>query len=393
VVNDAAGNLTFDGSLNYTWDAENRLSSVAGVNYSYDGDGQRVQKSSGTTYWYGPDGATYEETDASGNTVANYIYFGGKRFARRDASNNTIYYAPDHLGTTRAILNSTGSTCYDSDFYPFGGEINYTNTCPQNYKFTGKERDAESGLDDFDARYYSSTLGRFVSADWSEKPTSIPAAEFNNPQSLNLYAYVRNNPMRWIDPDGHDVKVDDDTALQRIKSTLPKGVQADVTLDKNRKINKSILNIKSDDPNVKALQGLVKNSGTLELKTGSSVSVNGQKTDFLYESPGAIAAELKGKGINIDPNTLIATLFLGRTDDATETASGKNVLVTISDGTGKAATAPEEEQAVTTAHEMYGHGLLQLQGKAWEHDNHGPVDAKIAGIERHTREVYQQNHH
>ena len=60
---------------------------------------------------------------------------------------------------------------------------------------------------------------------WSVTPTSIPAAEFNNPQSLNLYAYVRNNPIMKIDPDGHDVQVDDDAALKRIKSTLPKKVQ------------------------------------------------------------------------------------------------------------------------------------------------------------------------
>jgi len=202
VFNDIAGNLTFDGSLNYAWDAENRLSSVAGVSYSYDGDGQRVQKSSGTTYWYGPDGATYEETDASGNTIADYIYFGGKRFARRDASNNTIYYVPDQLGTTRAILNSIGSPCYDSDFYPFGGEINYTNTCPQNYKFTGKERDSESGLDNFGARYDSSSLGRFMTPD----PLGGSLA---NPQSLNKYAYALNNPLRFTDPTGLYVCADD----------------------------------------------------------------------------------------------------------------------------------------------------------------------------------------
>jgi len=58
---------------------------------------------------------------------------------------------------------------------------------------TGKERDAESGLDDFDARYYSSSLGRFVTPDWAAKPTAVPYAEFGNPQSLNLYGYVHNN--------------------------------------------------------------------------------------------------------------------------------------------------------------------------------------------------------
>ncbi len=69
---------------------------------------------------------------------------------------------------------------------------------------TGKERDAESGLDYFGARYYGSALGRFTSPDWSAKPVAIPYAKLENPQSLNLYAYLLNNPLRGVDPDGHD---------------------------------------------------------------------------------------------------------------------------------------------------------------------------------------------
>jgi RHS repeat-associated protein len=71
------------------------------------------------------------------------------------------------------------------------------------YKFTGKERDTESGLDEFGARYYSSSLGRFMIPDWAGKPTAVPYASFGNPQSLNLYSYVNNNPTTTRDPDGH----------------------------------------------------------------------------------------------------------------------------------------------------------------------------------------------
>jgi RHS repeat-associated protein len=69
--------------------------------------------------------------------------------------------------------------------------------------FTGKERDSESGLDYFGARYYGSALGRWTSPDWSETPQAVPYALISNPQTLNLYSYVRNNPLVWIDPDGH----------------------------------------------------------------------------------------------------------------------------------------------------------------------------------------------
>jgi RHS repeat-associated protein len=70
-------------------------------------------------------------------------------------------------------------------------------------RFTGKERDAESGLDYFGARYYGSALGRFMSPDWSATPQAVPYADFADPQTLNLYSYVRNNPFSKADPDGH----------------------------------------------------------------------------------------------------------------------------------------------------------------------------------------------
>jgi RHS repeat-associated protein len=68
---------------------------------------------------------------------------------------------------------------------------------------SGKERDAETRLDFFEARYYSAAQGRFTIPDWSAKPQPVPYAKLDNPQTLNLYAYVRNDPLSRIDPDGH----------------------------------------------------------------------------------------------------------------------------------------------------------------------------------------------
>jgi len=67
-------------------------------------------------------------------------------------------------------------------------------------RYTGKERDSESGLDNFGARYNSSNMGRFMSPD----PVFISATRLTDPQSLNLYAYVRNNPLSLVDPTGLD---------------------------------------------------------------------------------------------------------------------------------------------------------------------------------------------
>ena len=70
---------------------------------------------------------------------------------------------------------------------------------------TGKERDTESGNDYFGARYYASSMGRWLSPDWSAKVAPVPYAKLDNPQTLNLYDYMRNNPLAGIDTDGHDV--------------------------------------------------------------------------------------------------------------------------------------------------------------------------------------------
>jgi RHS repeat-associated protein len=75
--------------------------------------------------------------------------------------------------------------------------------------FTGKERDAESGLDYFGARYYASSMGRWMSPDWSAKEDPVPYAKLDDPQTLNLYGYVRNNPLSQVDPDGHAFGIDD----------------------------------------------------------------------------------------------------------------------------------------------------------------------------------------
>jgi len=70
-------------------------------------------------------------------------------------------------------------------------------------RYTGKERDTESGLDYFGARYYASNMSRFMSPDWSPKPLPVPSANLGNPQSLKLYAYAGNNPLSRSDNDGH----------------------------------------------------------------------------------------------------------------------------------------------------------------------------------------------
>ena len=126
------------------------------------------------------------------------------------------------LGSVRTITDASGAVkeCYD--YLPFGRMLtsgdNLRNsagcypTAPDpadsraSQKFTGKERDAETGLDYFGARYMSGPEGRFMSPD----PVVITSARLRDPQQLNAYVYVRNNPLRFIDPTGEILTVSGD---------------------------------------------------------------------------------------------------------------------------------------------------------------------------------------
>ena len=163
--------------------------------YTYDG--KCVSKSSGKLYWYGMSADVLVETDANGNNATEYIFFGGKRIARREASGAVFYSFADHLGSSRVVTNAAGQILDDSDYYPFGGERVVAAGSGNAYKFTGKERDSESGLDNFGARYFASTTGRFLSPD-----PLLNSGRPWNPQTWNRYTYARNNPLSFIDPTG-----------------------------------------------------------------------------------------------------------------------------------------------------------------------------------------------
>jgi RHS repeat-associated protein len=197
---DPAGNQTGIGGYTFTYDAENSLktSAIGGntTTYAYDGEGRRVKKGN-EIYVY----------DAFGNLAAEY---GGTA-----SSTGTRYLTTDHLGSTRVITKQDGTVDRRIDYLPFGESLptgvsgrttamGYQGTGylgPLKPGFTGKDRDAETGLDYFGARYMSAAQGRFTSAD---APFADQFPE--NPQSWNLYSYVRNNPLRYIDEDGRGAK-------------------------------------------------------------------------------------------------------------------------------------------------------------------------------------------
>jgi RHS repeat-associated protein len=253
---DAAGNLTEWG---FAYNSQNQLVStpLANLLYDYDTDGRRVQKSNGTLYWYGPGDRVLEETDLSGKLKAEYVFFNGRRIARVNQETvisdcappmlgqpancpppQTVfvphYYFGDHLGSTAVMTDAGGRIEEESDYYPFGWERPITDAGNGNhYKFTGKERDGETNLDQFGARYYAYGFARFITPDWAAKPVTVPYAKFGDPQSLNLYSYVENSPMNRVDADGHTAYVNNPCEKKPNCSGIKTTTDTNVRTDKN----------------------------------------------------------------------------------------------------------------------------------------------------------------
>lgn len=202
---DAAGNMINDGSHSYYYDAENRLIQVDGTVgncssatacYTYSALGARLQKTQGSTstyYLHDLTGRTVAQGTAAAGWQVGYVYLGDSLLAQYSAD-TTFFVDADHLGSTRLMTTLTAGVYDSMDYLPFGAQI--SGDTGTSHKFTGKERDSESGLDDFGARYFASSLGRF------EMPDSGVDQHPVDPQSWNLYTYVRNNPLNAIDPKG-----------------------------------------------------------------------------------------------------------------------------------------------------------------------------------------------
>ncbi len=135
----------------------------------------------------------YYEKDLTTATVTLYYYLGGKMAAYK-AGASVTYVHQDHLTGTSLTTNDSGTEIGAIKYAPFGAARSFSGALPTQ-KFTGQRLD-DVGLYYYGARYYDPNLARFISAD-----TIVPS--FTNPQALNRYSYVLNNPLRYIDPTGH----------------------------------------------------------------------------------------------------------------------------------------------------------------------------------------------
>ncbi len=319
---DAAGNQLSVNGNTAGYDAENRMIALTEApafgggteTYGYGGSGRRNLK-------VAPDG-----------TVTAYVYdvFGqsAAEYSSTPASSpcQTCYYTYDHLGNVRMVTDQSANVIARHDFLPFGEEIagwadrssdlyfGFSDNVTQ--RFTGKERDAESGLDYFGARYYGSALGRFTSPD-----PLLNSAKPWDPQSWNRYAYALNNPLAVTDP----------TGLYNLVNTCDSG---------NKNCNKQFQQHARD-----------LKSGLSDLQKRVDKMKDGPEKQRLQASLKALGTENDGNNVGVKFGTLPGTAS-GHTDVNVDDKTGaiKGFTVTFDPNPEKMPNGTND-YAVDAAHE------------------------------------------
>jgi RHS repeat-associated protein len=188
---DNNGNTLNGAGRSFTWDAENRAETVNGTFIFYDYTGTRVKK--GTTVYPFPG---YE--DRSG-VITKYIRIGNEIIASKEGAEGAStkrFYHNDHLGSINVVSDINGYRLQLMEYDPWGKISRSDGAGDPNHRFTGQEFDSDADIHYYVGRYYDQNLGRFVSSDpYVQDP--------DDPQNLNRYSYVINNPQAYIDPSGY----------------------------------------------------------------------------------------------------------------------------------------------------------------------------------------------
>ncbi len=202
-IYDANGNMVQDSQSYYEYNSFNQMSRIREGNssgaiiseYLYDSDGNRIRKSdkikNETILYINQNFLRVINTTGTFDTI--YYYADSQLIARKDPDGKKYFYHPDHLGSTTLVTNESGAVVEDTNYKPFGEPLY---DAKSRYLYTGKERDSESGLMYYGARYYSPVIGKFIQPD-----TELQEYEYA-PQSMNRYSYVTNNPYKYVDPTG-----------------------------------------------------------------------------------------------------------------------------------------------------------------------------------------------
>ncbi len=205
---DANGNVTNDGVHCFTYNDANKLSKVDDCHgkkiaeYMYDDQGNRFEQKiydengnlKKTIYTPSDSYQTVKLASNSATENTTYYYANDQLIAQKDPNGEKKYMHPDHLGSTSLVTDQNGNVVEQTTYDEWGNV--QTGGTQTKYQYTGQEKDADTNLNYYNARYYDPQTKHFTQPD-----DIIP--NIYDPQSLNRYSYVKNNPLRYTDPSGH----------------------------------------------------------------------------------------------------------------------------------------------------------------------------------------------
>ncbi|WP_160038864.1 RHS repeat-associated core domain-containing protein [Paenibacillus sp. USDA918EY] len=209
-VDHGSGKIYGLKNAEYTYDSQNRLTQVQGegkkVTYRYDGDGLLYERTEGdetTRYYYDDEAKLIAEANvsASGKPETTYIYvydLNGELKSRLDKKTGKLqYYQLNGHGDVIGLVDADGNTLNSYTYDIWGGPLTEEETVPNVLRYSGEYWDNTTGLQYLRARWYDPGTARFMGEDTYK-------GELSDPLSLNLYTYVANNPLSYVDPSGYD---------------------------------------------------------------------------------------------------------------------------------------------------------------------------------------------
>ncbi len=313
--------------------------------YTLDAEGYRVKKTGGgSTVYYirGAGGSVLATYDAAGNLTAAYVYAAGERLARV-AGGVVSYYLKDHLGSTRTLLSSDGTAEATYDYWPYGEVLASSGTDSAPFKFTGHERDEESGLDFMPFRSYRPGSLRFLQVD--------PRAE-KYPE-LSPYTYTAGNPLKYWDPDGRRIRLRGGSADRRqlfsliLKNLTPPeqqniGIKYDEARNEYRVWTKA------------GYEGTSKAFGYLREVVNHPAYVDIRLNEYVDTSEGEInVQDTYGGGVTLPGKNGASTVTISPEGNKNRTANPDHIIFT---------------------HEVFGHARLYQQ--KGEHSEQEAIDAE-----------------
>jgi RHS repeat-associated protein len=170
--------------------------------YTYNGAGQRVKKVTQTEtriFHYDLWGHLIAETNQAGQMLAEYVCLGDQLLAMITPGEAAYYFHNDHLGTPQVLSDDSQAISWKAAYTPFGDAVTSIATVENPFRFPGQYYDSETGLHYNYFRYYNPQTGRYITPD----PIGLEGG-------INLFVYLRGNPLRWVDPFGlYEIIVND----------------------------------------------------------------------------------------------------------------------------------------------------------------------------------------